>query len=221
VNAGSASWDERIEVSISALEHFSYCPRQCALIHVEQTYEENLFTIRGTIAHERADSGRASTQGDVRTLRAVPLWSERYALTGKADAIELHASGPVPVEYKSGRRMQSHAAVQLCAQALCIEEMFETEVPLGGLYLASAHRRLTVRFDELLRARTSAMIDAVREMLERQEVPAAPNDERCPSCSLINACLPSAVAGAARIRGLQGTLFIPLEPPEKGESGDA
>jgi CRISPR-associated exonuclease Cas4 len=80
---------------------------------------------------------------------------------------------------------------------------------------------LTVRFDELLRARTSAMIDAVREMLERQEVPAAPNDERCPSCSLINACLPSAVAGAARIRGLQGTLFIPLEPPEKGESGDA
>lgn len=221
MNAETASWDERIDVPIAALEHYSYCPRQCALIHVEQTFEENLFTIRGSLVHERADSGRISTQGDVRILRAVPLWSDRYGLVGRADVVELHASGPVPVEYKSGRKAHPHAAIQLCAQVLCLEEMFDAEIPVGGLYLAAARRRLTIQLDASLRARTVAIIEAVRSVLESQEVPAAPNDARCPACSLLNACLPSVVAESARVRGLQGALFVPLTLQDSGESGDA
>src|SRR5437879_10980675 len=91
-----------IDVPISAIEHYSYCPRQCALIHVEQTFDENQFTIRGTLAHERTDQGADSVRSAVRTLRNLPLWSERWGIRGKADLVELRAVGPYPVEYKVG-----------------------------------------------------------------------------------------------------------------------
>jgi CRISPR-associated exonuclease Cas4 len=203
-----------IEVPVSALEHYSYCPRQCALIHVEQTFDENLFTVRGRLAHERVDSGDDSTSGDVRVARGVPLWSERLGLRGKADVVEFRPEGPYPIEYKSGRRLGPHADYQLCAQALCLEEMLGVPVTGGALYYHAARSRHEVTFDEDLRQRTIVIIAAVREMLREQRVPPAPNDARCPNCSLIDACLPASVGEPARLRGLQGSLFHPYEVEE-------
>lgn len=206
----SETWDTDVEVVISALEHYSYCPRQCALIHVEQTYDENLFTIRGRLAHERVESEAATSDEGVKIVRGIPLWSEALGLRGKADVVEFRPDGPYPIEYKVGRRRGNHADVQLCAQALCLEEMFGTEVPFGALYFHAERRRYEIEIDAVLRERTMGMIAATRAILQSQRLPAAPNDARCPNCSLINACLPSAVGEPNRIRGLQGTLFKPL-----------
>ena len=199
--------DNDVEVLISAIEHWSYCPRQCALIHVEQTYDENMFTIRGRLAHERVDSGDDASNRGVETLRGIPLWSEQYGLRGKADAVEMRPDGPYPIEYKSGRRHGKHADYQLCAQALCLEEMLGVPVPRGAIYYAAARRRYEIEFTDQLRQQTIEIIAAIRQMLIEQRLPEAPNDERCPHCSLINACLPYVVSEPARMRGLQGALF--------------
>ena len=211
-----SSAETRILVPVSALEHYSYCPRQCALIHVEQTFDDNVFTVRGHIAHERVDSGIASTSRGVRQLRAVPIWSEEYGLIGKADVVEFHPSGPVPVEYKLDKLTGGHAAIQLCAQALCLEEMLGKPVPTGVLYSHSSKRRVSVDLDEQLRNRTHAAIVAVREILVTQQIPPAVNDRRCSKCSLINACLPQIVGAASRIRGYQGALFRPASERAAG-----
>lgn len=205
-----AGYDEReLDVSISAIEHYSYCPRQCALIHVEQTFEENVFTVRGRLAHERTDAAEPSVERGVRTLRGIPLWSERYGLRGKADLVELRADGPYPVEYKVGRRRGVHADLQLCAQALCLEEMLERPVTVGAIYYHAERRRHEVSLDSSLRSQTVAAIEAVRTMLQQQQLPTAPNDARCRECSLLDACLPSVVADTPHLRGLQGSLFVP------------
>jgi CRISPR-associated exonuclease Cas4 len=201
--------DVVLEVPISALEHYSYCPRQCALIHVEQVFEENVFTIRGRLLHERVDAGRDTTSGDIHVARSIPLWSERLGLAGKADVVEFRPEGPYPIEYKSGRRLGPHADFQLCAQALCLEEMLGVPVHLGALYYYGARSRHEVAFDEGIRKRTEEMVAAVREMLRERSVPPAPNDARCPNCSLIDVCLPAVVGEPVRLRGLQGALFHP------------
>ena len=198
------------EVLISALEHYSYCPRQCALIHVEQTFDENVYTIKGQLMHTRVDSGDETPNRGTATDRAIPLWSERYGLRGKADAVEWHAGVPIPVEYKLGRRHGTHADIQLCAQALCLEEMLDVVVPHGIIYEGATRRRREISFDAQLRAHTIDLIAAVRAMLIDQTLPAAPNDERCPNCSLIHACLPSVVAQHERLRSHQRALFRPL-----------
>ncbi len=205
-----AAADDRPEVLISAIEHYAYCPRQCALIHVEQTFDENLFTMRGRLAHERADSGETTSEEGVRVVRGIPLWSEALGLRGRADVVELRPAGPYPVEYKSGRRRRRPAELQLCAQAMCLEEMLDVEVPVGAIYLVRARRRDEVVLDEELRAETRRAVRAIRGVLSDQRLPEAPNDARCPKCSLINACLPSVVGEPARLRGLQGALFRPL-----------
>ncbi len=109
----AAPYPEWEEVQISAIEHYSYCPRQCGLIHVEGVYEENVYTMRGSIAHERVHSGDDAANRGVPTLRAVPLWSERHGIRGRADAVEMRPDGPYPVEYKVGRRHGEHADLQL------------------------------------------------------------------------------------------------------------
>ena len=112
-------------VPISALEHYSYCPRQCALIHAEQVYDENVFTLRGNRMHERADEHSTRIENGVRMERALPLWSDNLGLVGKADIVEFEGDGTVrPVEYKPGARpVTIHDDIQVCAQALCLEEM--------------------------------------------------------------------------------------------------
>jgi CRISPR-associated exonuclease Cas4 len=206
----TADMDDQIEVLISAIEHYSYCPRQCALIHVDQTYDENLYTIRGKLMHERVDSGEGAPNRGVETQRGIPLWSERLDLRGKADAVEWHDGVPYPVEYKVGRRKGEHTDAQLCAQALCLEEMLNIPVPRGAVYYGATRRRHEVIFDEALRARTQELIAGIRSMLVAQRLMPAPNDERCRNCSLIHACLPGVVGQHERLRYLQRVLFQPL-----------
>lgn len=198
------------EILISALEHYSYCPRQCALIHVEQTYDENLYTMRGKLMHERVDSGEEKPNRGVTTQRAIPLWSERYGLRGKADVVEWYDSVPYPVEYKVGRRKGLHTDIQLCAQALCLEEMLAVTVPRGAVYYAATRRRHEVIFHEQLRSMTLQIIEAMRQILLTQQLPDAPNDERCTHCSLIHSCLPDVVSQKARLQALNKALFIPI-----------
>lgn len=210
-------WDDAglLDVPISAIEHYSYCPRQCALIHVEQTFEENVYTVRGRLSHERVDSGDVETRPGVRVLRALPLWSERLGLRGKADVVELRpGQPPFPVEYKVGRRRPPHADLQLCAQALCLEEMLGTAIPEGAVYSHAERRRHPVRFTTGLRTQTELLVGQIREQLRHQILPSAVDDARCPPCSLIHACLPQVAAQPARVRGMHGALFRPLRPPD-------
>lgn len=218
LSRGTSSWDDDeavTEVLISALEHYSYCPRQCALIHVEQTYDENVYTIKGTLAHERVDSGDGAANRGVETARGLPLWSDRYGLRGKADVVEWHDGVPYPVEYKVGRRHGQHADVQLCAQAICLEEMFSKPVPRGAIYYGATRKRHDVIFDDDLRAHTLSLVAAVRAMLITQTLPPALDDARCPNCSLINACLPTIIGRPGRLQALQRGLYEPQPLSEK------
>lgn len=199
-------------VPISALEHWSYCPRQCGLIHLESVWDENVFTVRGSQTHERVDSPVKRMERGVRVERALPVWSDRLGLVGKCDVVEFHPTLPdagrwggrsmggriVPVEYKSGGPNHArHAAVQLCAQALCLEEMFETEIVEGALFFAKSKARVQVEINQVLRDSTLQAITDVRMMFERSALPPPVNDRRCPRCSLIDACMPRCVARAA------------------------
>ncbi len=199
-----------LAVPVSALEHWSYCRRQCALMHVEQVFEDNVFTVRGYLSHERVDRGEVTVEERIRFVRSLPLWSDRYGLVGKADLVEFHPEGPYPVEYKVGRGGGSHPDLQLCAQALCLEEMLGVDVRRGAIFHRALARRREVKLDDALRAETIAAIKDIRSMLQDQLVPPPRNDARCPNCSLVHVCLPQVVGEPDRLRGLQGALFRPL-----------
>lgn len=189
-------WAEEDLVPISALQHYSYCPRQCALIHVEQTFDENLFTLRGRRVHERVERSETETVGGVRTEFALPLWSERLGLVGKADAVWFMADGtPYPVEHKVGRKKAREADdIQLCAQALCLEEMLDRPVPAGAVFYYASRRRREVAFSQDLRAITEKTAVAVHALLAARQLPAPAADARCRHCSLIDACMPFTLA---------------------------
>lgn len=187
-------------IQISALEHLAYCPRQCALIHVDGVWSDNAHTVRGTAGHSRVDSGEHRVERGRRVLRAIPLWSERYGLTGRADAVELDENGRFePVEYKMGVPHGDAAHVQLCAQALCLEEMTGKPVTAGALWFSGPRRRIPVLIDDVLRNRTIDAIGEVRSMFAARRLPPAVDDERCPSCQLLGHCLPGAVAHPHRV----------------------
>jgi len=204
-------------VPISALAQYSYCPRRCALIHVEQTFDENLYTLRGRLFHERVHEVGEEVHEKLRIERGVPLWSERLGLIGKADVIEYHygPSGeeiPYPVEYKVGpRKDEPHAPVQLCAQAMCLEEMTGKRVPRGAVYYHRSRRRREVVFDKALRARVRATTEAVRDLLIRRVVPPPANDDRCRHCSLRESCLPRAAGEPERLAALQAAVYDDAE----------
>ena len=210
-----AAWDEDDIVLISALEHWSYCPRQCALIHIEQTFEENLYTLRGRRGHERVhgETGRrADLRDGVRVAFGLDLWSDRLGLRGKADVVEFHDDGTVvPVEHKSGTlsrgRDWAHEERQLCAQAICLEEMLGVPVSTGAIYAGGSRARRAVSFEPTLHREVERGVAAVRGMLAGTRLPPAVNDARCPACSLYDACLPDLSASPARIGGLQSALF--------------
>jgi CRISPR-associated exonuclease Cas4 len=208
------SWSDDDLVLISALEHWSYCPRQCALIHVEQVWDENVYTLRGRIAHEKADVPDAETCDDVRIERAVPLWSDRLGLVGKADVVEFRDGVPFPVEYKHGpRRRWGHDDLQLCAQALCLEEMTGRAVPRGAVYHHGSRRRREVEFDAPLRGRVEEATAAVRRLLREGRLPPAVHDARCEHCSLRESCLPAVVAEPSRVRAARRALFTADDGP--------
>jgi CRISPR-associated exonuclease Cas4 len=192
------------EVLISAIEHFSYCPRQCGLIYLEDIFEENVFTLRGQQAHKRVSEPGTSWEGDVRLERALPVWSEQLGLYGVADIVEFHPGGRViPVEYKHGpRRPSRHVDCQLCAYALCLEEMLGVPVPTGAVFSAASKRRREVAFSQQVREDTIALIERIREMLADGRMPPPADDARCPTCSLVEACIPSALVAARQIPDL-------------------
>lgn len=193
---------ERDPIPISALQHWSYCPRQCALIHVEQAFVENVHTLRGRAVHREVDRPRIETLSGRRVERAMPLWCDALGLVGKADVVEFLPDGTAyPIEYKhGGRRRRQHDELQLGAQALCLEEMTGKPVPLGALYHHSSRRRREVAIDSTLRAAVVAATEAVRAMLRAPLLPKPVNDMRCKECSLRETCQPTLFATDTRYR---------------------
>jgi CRISPR-associated exonuclease Cas4 len=176
---------------LSALNHLLYCERRCALIHVEGVFIENLYTIEGSLAHEAADTPGYEATGGVRVVRALPLYSKKLGITGKADIVEFRGGTPYPVDYKRGKRKRwINDDVQLCAQALCLEEMVQTAVPRGAIFHGQSRRRREVEFTTGLRAETLAAIARLRALVEAKLVPAAVLKPRCDGCSLREICLP-------------------------------
>jgi CRISPR-associated exonuclease Cas4 len=197
-------------IMISALEHYSYCPRQCALIHVEQTFHENLYTMRGRDVHENVDVESSHELAGVRYERALPIWSRRLNLVGKADMVEFRGEVPYPVEYKSGRhRKGHHEELQLCAQAICLEEMLGVPMEKGALFWHGSRERREVVFTDAMRQRVEEVVAAVHEMVANYRVPPPVNDRRCKDCSLKESCLPHVVGEKARSRKAAIRLFKP------------
>lgn len=185
---------------LSALQHYLYCPRQCALIHVERVWSENRFTAEGRLLHFRADAGAPGRRGDVADDRAVPLRSDRLGLFGVADVVEMRPGPdgrevPYPVEYKRGApKPEDWDRAQLCAQAMCLEEMLGLSVPEGAIFYGKPRRRERVVFGDDLRALVCEACAAMRAMVETGTVPAplpeAERKRRCGGCSLRDACMP-------------------------------
>lgn len=182
---------------LSALQHFAYCPRQFALIHIEQVWADNRYTAEGNILHERVDSGVAEQRKGLRYERGVLLESQRYGLSGKMDLLEIEAGDPpryFPVEYKRGKpKVHDWDRVQLCAQALCIEEMRNVSVREGAIWYWEVRRREAVLIDDELRKLTISVIESARELVRigRTPLPTG-NKNLCKACSLKDICEPDA-----------------------------
>jgi CRISPR-associated exonuclease Cas4 len=183
-------------IQLSSLQHYIFCPRQCALIHIEQIWTENVFTAEGRVMHERAHEGGSETRGDVSTDRGLVIRSLRLGLSGIADVVEFHrqADGsclPFPVEYKLGKpKADDCDTVQLCAQAMCLEEMLNVAISSGAIFYGKTRRRLDVAFDGRLRQKTEETARNVRALIESGKTPEPEYSKKCDSCSLIAQCLP-------------------------------
>lgn len=186
-------------VPLSALQHYLYCPRQCALIHVERIWAENRATAEGRVLHERADSGETESRPGLRIVRSLAVTSDRHSLTGICDIVEFHRDGAiVPIEYKRGKP-KSHRAdeVQLCAQAICLEESFgipEGNIAAGFLFYGKRQRRTSVCLDSELRTLTLSIAERIKEMKSQGLTPTATyTASLCDPCSLKQLCQPNAM----------------------------
>jgi len=216
-------------IPLSALNHYLYCPRRAALIHVEGVFEENEHTILGEIAHEHADLPGYEVAKGVLLWRALPVWSERLGLSGKCDIVEVISSAEygtrsaerttepphvgcysklVPVEYKKGKRRQfENDDAQLCAQALCLEEMFGVTVERGAVFHATSKRRREVEFSVELRQLTENASIELHRLIEQARVPPAVFKPACEECSLFEICLPKVTCSAYRLARAAHRLF--------------
>lgn len=200
-------------IPISALQHYLYCPRQCALIHLEQQWAENRQTAEGRLLHSRADAPQIERRRGVRTVTAMPLLNLQLGITGKADVVEFQPADEgeraFPVEYKRGRPKAHRAdAVQLCAQALCLEAMLDRAVEAGALFYGQTRRRKDVVFDAELRDLTRRTIAETHAMLASGITPSARYESRrCDACSLIDLCQPRLLGR----RSVQGWLQKQLD----------
>jgi CRISPR-associated exonuclease Cas4 len=188
-------------LQLSALQHFVFCPRQCALIHIEQLWEENRFTAEGRIMHEDVHEEGIENGKDVRIERGIPLRSLELGLSGKADVVEFRKAAGVkgrivfPVEYKRGKPKPDHSdKVQLCAQAMCLEEMLKTHIPAGALFYGKTRHRFNVEFNEDLRQETKDMARSLHAFISAGNTPEAVYSSKCGACSLIEQCLPESIA---------------------------
>jgi CRISPR-associated exonuclease Cas4 len=201
--------DQDDYIMLSALEHYSYCPRQCALIHAEQVFADNVHTARGHAVHNLVDLAGYQIRSGVRIERALPLVCDKLGLIGRADIVEFLPGGaPYPVEYKHGaKRRKTHDDIQLAAQAICLEEMIGRPVPLGAIYHASSHRRREVSITPALRQLVADTTLAIREMIQSGRMPTAANDARCGGCSLLELCQPEMLSEGNRATTLRSQLF--------------
>ena len=194
---------------LSGIQHIAFCPRQFALIHIEQQWQENILTFDGRAMHERADDPFfVESRGAVLISRSVPLVSHKLGLYGIADVVEFHKSKegipiegqdgfwhPYPVEYKRGKpKKDDRDQVQLCAQAMCLEEMLGVEIPTGALFYGKTRRRQVVKLDVSLRERVSELSLQMHRLFEQGITPKPIKTKACESCSLVDLCLPKSAA---------------------------
>ncbi len=232
----SSSYSETDLLPISALQHLLFCERQTALIHVERLWVENRLTVEGRQLHRKAHDGTLARNGDTWTARSLRLRSFEFGLAGQADVVELQlVSGTAsihwppaadqvrrvtPIEYKRGRPKKDDSdRVQLCAQAICLEEMFGVSIAEGALFYGKRQRRTGVDFTPELRAKTVRAAERFREIIETGETPWAKREPKCDSCSLITVCLPDAMRsrGAAPFVERDFARHLAAEAPTSDE----
>lgn len=192
-------------LQISGIQHYAFCPRQWALIHIEQQWADNVRTIGGDIMHDRAHGGpEKEMRGDILTIRGLRVFSHRLNISGTCDVVEFHKDPqgvsihgtpglwmPHPVEYKSGEPKTTDAdRMQMCAQALCLEEMLVCSIPEGSLYYGTTHRRENVPLDAFLRNMTENAIREMHNLYSQGKTPKAHMNSGCNACSLKDICLP-------------------------------
>jgi CRISPR-associated exonuclease Cas4 len=200
-------------IQISALQHYVYCPRQCGLIHVENAWTDNMFTVRGEILHEKVDTDTYETRGTKKTVRGLRIHSARLGIVGRCDVVEFYAQARVegrllpslskseddlqrilPVEFKSGEPKEDVSdKVQLCAQVLCLEEMLTTTITQGAFFYGKIRRRNIVEIDESIRKQTEDIVTAVHGMVTSKKIPPAEYSQKCRNCSLEELCMPKAM----------------------------
>lgn len=193
---------------LSGIQHFAFCRRQWALIHIEQQWAENVHTVEGQLMHHIAhDDSKAEKRKDVIILHGIRVVSQRLGITGVCDVVEFQASDqgihmhgwdgswrPYPVEYKKGRPKQINAdELQLCAECICLEEMLCCEISEGSLYYGATHRRQKVQMTKELRKQTENMLHEMRGLYERGWTPGGKVSSKCKACSLREVCLPELV----------------------------
>jgi len=194
-------WSDDDLIPLSALQHIQFCPRQCALIHVEQLWIENKYTAEGGVMHEKVDGGGEQSRGKIRVEFGIYIKSNALGITGRADAVEFHYHKgltpewqPYPVEYKRGKPKKDNSdKVQLCAQAICLEEIYGTNVPEGALFYGKTRRREVVAFDSILRDETTRTAQRVHELVEKGITPPPVYTPKCESCSFVDLCLPKVI----------------------------
>lgn len=190
---------------LSGIQHFSFCRRQWALIHIEQQWQENLRTIEGQILHEKThDNTIKEKRGDLIISRGMAIFSRSLGLTGTCDVVELHRNPdgvnifgrdgtykPVPVEYKRGKPKEDESdMLQLCAQAMCLEEMLLCRIPEAFLFYGETKRRLKIILDDGLRVRVSTMVREMHQLYEKKHTPKVKASKACKACSLVEICMP-------------------------------
>jgi CRISPR-associated exonuclease Cas4 len=193
-------------IMVSALQHIAFCERQCALIHIEQVWSESGLTAEGHIMHERVHEQDRESRGNVRIEYGLPLRSLRLGLIGKADVVEFHRVAkdkwqPFPVEYKRGKPKHDHCdMIQLCAQAMCLEEMLSVSVPSGAIFYGRTRRRLDVSFDDTLRKETEEAAEKAHQLIASGKTPLPVYEKRCKSCSLIEECIPKTIGEKSSVK---------------------
>jgi CRISPR-associated exonuclease Cas4 len=199
---------------LSGLNHLLFCERRCALLRIEGVWVENVHTIGGTLDHRRAHTVTERSRASVRAASGLRLVSHRLRLTGVADLVEFRRQGPnegevpYPVEYKRGRRKRwDNDEIQLCAQAMCLEEMLGVSIPTGAIYHITSRARREVEFTSALRAKTEAAATRLHELLDSRRVPAPELKPRCRGCSMRGVCLPEVFDRPDRLKRLAARLF--------------
>lgn len=213
---------DRVDVvTLSEIEHYTYCPRQWALGHLDGVWTDNEFTALGHIVHKRVDIPEQRLERGHTVIRGATLWSDDHALFGRADVLEFRPGHPpFPVEHKSGDRALRPTTLQLAAQALCLQEMLGEEVLRGAVWLHGQRRRKEVELTAELKSLALRTAERIRESRLAAGLPRAVFDNRCPPCALINECLPRLVSNRRRALALHRSLFDPGPRPQQ-DRGDA